>query len=43
MWKNFAEMNDRTKKMLEILNAENEKWMNENPAAQEFFDQYIAK
>ena len=42
VWDKFASRNERTKKMTEVLYAENKKWIEENPKAQEYFDEYLA-
>lgn len=41
-WDKFAGRSERTLKMTETLYAENEKWLNENPNAQAYFDEYLA-
>lgn len=42
VWDKFAGRNDRAAKMTEILYAENEKWIEENPNAQAYFEEYFA-
>ncbi|QQK80314.1 TRAP transporter substrate-binding protein [Salicibibacter cibi] len=41
VWDNFASINNRTAQMIEHLMIENEKWMEENPEAEDYMDQYL--
>ncbi|QDI90522.1 hypothetical protein EPH95_04455 [Salicibibacter halophilus] len=41
IWRNFASMNERTEEMVETLLVENEKWIEENPEADNYMDQYL--
>ncbi|QQK76439.1 TRAP transporter substrate-binding protein DctP [Salicibibacter cibarius] len=41
VWEDFASVNDRTEQMVESLLMENEKWLEENPEAENYMDQYL--
>lgn len=41
VWSKFAEKNDRTKKMVEVLTFETEKWLKDNPEEAEKFNAYF--
>lgn len=43
MWTKIEAANERTKKMIEVINEENEKWMQENPEAFSQFEELFAK
>ncbi|QQK80317.1 TRAP transporter substrate-binding protein DctP [Salicibibacter cibi] len=41
VWEDFASVNDRTEQMVESLLMENEEWLEENPEAENYMDQYL--
>lgn len=43
VWDKYAAINDRTKKIAETISTEREKWIKDNPEAQAYFDEYLAK
>lgn len=42
VWTKFAEKNENTKRMVEVLEEETEKWKQDNPEAVEKFNEYFA-
>lgn len=42
VWSKFAEKNENTKRMIEVLEEETEKWKKDNPEAVEKFNEYLA-
>jgi len=43
VWAKFGDFNDRTKKMIEVVNVSTQKWLEQNPDAKQNVEKYLAK
>ena len=43
VWAKFAAISDRAKRMVDILQEETAKWVEENPEARQYWEQFLQK